>query len=191
MCVTWRIHDGRDTSRVWILRVVYVTWLVLLIRICNVISLYHLYMWRDWLICVTWRIYVIWFVYFIYICDVTGSCVWHGAYMTEEICHMYGSSLIYVTWLVLFIHMCNVISFISFTSITWLVHLCDMAHTWRTRYVTRMDPQSCHVTCSHGGHVQEYLDHKVNTLDMTHPYVWHAASSFIYEWSFSAKETYI
>jgi len=128
-----------------------------------------------------WFIYAIYFVYFIYTCDVTCSFVWCGAYMTEEIYHAYGSSLIYVTWLVLLIHICNVISVFHlcmwrdwFICVTWRIHdWRDMSHIWILSH-------TCHVTCSHGGHVQEYLDHKINTLDMTHPYVWHAASSFIY-----------
>ena len=104
------------------------------------------------------------------VCDMTHSYVWHThkrilslarfCLACLHVCNMWHDSFICATWL---IHMCDVThSYVqrdSFICATWLIHMCDMAHSyvWHGPFICVTWP--------------------IHMCDMTHSYVCH--DSFI------------
>jgi len=148
LCVTWLVHMCDVTrSFVWRDSFICVTWLI---RMPSQVHAYVCddwsYLWRDSFICVTWLI------------DTCHSHVWQGSRSFMGECkhsstrrHRPLNLFISLKWP---IYMCNVTRCICvaglalicrrvfpwndlFTRITWLVHMCDVTHSyvWRNSFI--------------------------------------------------------
>jgi len=132
ICVMWLIHMWHDscicdmTPNLW-MRVTgvassmrpYVTWLI---HMCDMTRLHVMGLcnkWHDSFICVTWLIHM---------CDMTHS---YGTYVVHMWCDSFISDMTRscVTFSNLWVRVTGVASSMR-TYVTWLIHMCDMAHSY-------------------------------------------------------------
>ena len=135
-----------------------------LIHVCDMTVLF---VWYDWLMCVTcpmylwghdWLICVTWLIHTSYrLWDMTHSCVWHDC----SIC---------VIWLIDLCDMSHV--FVG----TWLIDLCDMTHSYVISFVGHDSFMSVTWLL--------YLCELIDLCDMCHVFVWSASRSCVWHASF-------
>jgi len=104
-------------------------------------------------------------------CDVTHSYVWHDAFLSVIwlMSHIWMSHVIHINeschtyeWAMLHI-------WISLLSVTWLIYMCDMTHSyvWHDSFIC--------------------VTWRIHMCDMTNSYVWHAVY-FFFDKSFCQKK---
>jgi len=151
ICVTWLI-DMCDVTRwyVWRDSLIYVTWLVHILEeegaipkttihcipwLMTMCDMFDSYVWHDSFICVSWLVHL---------CDMTrlysvgggnhqettniACCAFHVTHMNESF-HTNESVLRLIHWS--HIRMTHLyVWHDSCTCVTWLMHMCDMTHSY-------------------------------------------------------------
>jgi len=150
------------------------------VHLCNACThmcdMTHSYMERDSFICVTWLIHMthsfLWHDS-IHICDMTQSsrhtymcCVVRPCTNKEPAhTHVWHASFICGMWLM---HMCDMThSYDAFTCVTWLIHTCDATQSFIHTSMCRSafhKYNTCLCTC---------VTWFIHMWDVTHSYVWH------------------